>query len=145
MALSLVFGSCLYVPGSSGRPAPLQRFYFPTYSRLSLFSGFSLPMPGHKSTGFRVVFRRTVSGHRRLARERSGRPQHSSRLQPVPDAFATWLQAEHLRRQIAGSSAAMAAHRLRDLLCFARRRRSTISTGNTTRKLEKVGCCEDPV
>src|SRR4051812_19284597 len=56
MTLSVVFGVLLILAWLVWSASPLQRFYFPTYSRLSLFSGFSWPMPGHKSTGFRVVF-----------------------------------------------------------------------------------------
>lgn len=90
MLLSLVLGLLFLRIWFVRSAAPLERFYFPTYLRLSLFGSFSL---GHKQPKFQVVF--------------SGRdPATSSSLEHVldtltirqigmkPHAFTAWLRLE---------------------------------------------------
>ncbi|MFL6448099.1 MAG: type IV secretion system DNA-binding domain-containing protein [Bryobacteraceae bacterium] len=92
MAVSLLLGILFVRAWLVWSASPLERFYLPTYSRLSLFSRFSLPILGHKSTGFRVVF-----VGRFLATDASlenGTAAISIReITTSPYSFRTWLQA----------------------------------------------------
>ncbi|MFL6450940.1 MAG: type IV secretion system DNA-binding domain-containing protein [Bryobacteraceae bacterium] len=96
MALSVALGILFIRAWLVWSATPLQRFYFPTYSRLTLVGGFALPRPGHKGTGFRVVF-----VGRSLATDASlGNAPAAVSIRWITanaESFRSWLQADIYR------------------------------------------------
>lgn len=88
MLLSVVIGILFIRVWFLWSAAPLERFYFPTYLRLSLIGSFSF---GHKDPTFRIVY----SGAAPLTSaslDRAPGALSIRELSAKPDAFTAWLR-----------------------------------------------------
>lgn len=98
LALAILFMRAWFV----WLATPLERFYFPIYTRLTLFGGFSLPLPHQKAPAFHVVFAGSE-----IATDASMKSFGASitirSIAAKPDAFRDWLQANIYKgRALAG-------------------------------------------